>query len=132
VLFSINDHGPRVGYRLNTAKGKILLGRCNTLAESTARYQAYRDFHFEPSAIAVHPNNSPDPATAALIYCSKLLGSYIGSDSFITHALTQQLHQADLQAQNSVLIVPSRLGCFSSGPVFSLNSHISSAPSRLA
>ena len=30
----INDHEPRVGYHLNTAKGKILLGRCSSVNES--------------------------------------------------------------------------------------------------
>jgi hypothetical protein len=30
----INDHGPRAVYRLNTAKGKILLGRCSSVHES--------------------------------------------------------------------------------------------------
>ena len=86
AIQNINGYGPRVGYRLNTAKGMIFLDRCDTLAESTV-HQAYRDFHFELSVIAVHPNNSPDPATSALNYGSKLFGSYIGSDSFITHAL---------------------------------------------
>ena len=27
----LNDHGPRVGYRLNTAKGKFRLGRSRSL-----------------------------------------------------------------------------------------------------
>ena len=39
----INDHGPRVSYRLNTAKGKILLGRCSSAHETNAHYQDYRD-----------------------------------------------------------------------------------------
>lgn len=102
----INDHGPRVGYRLNTAKGKILLGRCSSVHESNTHYQDYCDLSFEPSVIAVHPDNSLDPDAAALSYGSKLLGSYIGSDAFITQALTQYLHQAELQAHQLCVDCP--------------------------
>jgi hypothetical protein len=41
--------------------------------ESNTHYQDYCDLSFEPSVIAVHPDNSLDPDAAALSYGSKLL-----------------------------------------------------------
>ena len=67
--------GPELGIAKTLPKERFSL-----VAESTTHYQDYCDIRFEPSVIAVHPDNSLDP-DAALSYGSKLLGSYIASDA---------------------------------------------------
>ena len=76
----INAHGIRVGYRLNPFKSKLLLGRCDSLQESSQHRQAYLDLGFSPSVIQIHPTNVP---TSVVCYGYKLLGSFVGSDEYV-------------------------------------------------
>jgi hypothetical protein len=76
----INAHGIRAGYRLNPFKSKLLLGRCDSLQESSQHRQAYLDLGFSPSVIQIHPTNVP---TSVVCYGYKLLGSFVGSDEYV-------------------------------------------------
>ena len=42
----INEHGPRVGYRLNTSEGRLLLGQCASSTDALQHRQSYLDLGF--------------------------------------------------------------------------------------
>ena len=96
AIHFINQHGPRVGYRLNTAKGRLLLGSCDSVQTAQRHHQDYLDLGFHPAVLHMHPSNSSEPSAAASYGC-KVLGSYVGSDEFILHFLELHLtHLNDL------------------------------------
>ena len=49
----------------------------SSVHESNTHYQDYCDLSFEPSVIAVHPDNSLDPDAAALSYGSNRLTNFV-------------------------------------------------------
>ena len=57
----INEHGTRVGYRLNTSKGRLLLGQC---ASSTDTLQHRHSLLDLSSLLLLHPSNTNDPNAA--------------------------------------------------------------------
>ena len=97
----INTHGIRVGYRLNPIKSKLLLGQCNSFEESFQHRQAYLDLGFSPTVIHSHPINDP---TSVVCYGYKLLGSFVGSDDYILHALSTYIVQLNSLADRLITL----------------------------
>ena len=97
----INAHGIRVGYRLNPFKSKLLLGRYDSLHESSQHRQAYLDLGFSPSVIQIHPTNVP---TSVVCYGYKLLGSFVGSDEYVLHALSMYIVQLNSLADRLITL----------------------------
>ena len=100
----INEHGPRVGYRLNTSKGRLLLGQCASSTDALQHRQSYLDLGFLSSVLLLHPSNTNDP-NAATSYGFKLLGSYVGSDEFILNSLNAYLLQLQQQANRPTNVI---------------------------
>jgi hypothetical protein len=94
----INAHGIRVGYRLNPFKSKLLLGRCDSLEESS---QPYSDLAFFPFVIEIHPTNVP---TSVVCYGYKLLGSFVGSDEYVLNALSKYIVQLNSLADRLITL----------------------------
>jgi hypothetical protein len=97
----INTNGIRVGYRLNPNKSQILLGSCTSLEESFQHRQVYLDLGFSPTVIHIHPSND---LTSATSYGYKLLGSFVGSDEFILHALSAYIAQLNSLADRLITV----------------------------
>jgi len=97
------QEGPKVGYHLQTKKGALLLGLCDSYDEALGRKNAYVDLGISPDIIKIHPDNlrqltdSTDIEAKSAEYGAKILGAYIGSEAYVTsqfQAKTQELREA--------------------------------------
>ena len=111
------QEGPKVGYHLQTKKGALLLGLCDSYDEALGRKNAYVDLGISPDIIKIHPDNlrqltdSPDIEVKSAEYGAKILGAYIGSEAYVTsqfQAKTQELREA---AQKICCLKDNQMKC---------------------
>ncbi len=91
ALNYVVEEGPKYGYELNLRKGSYLVGQCrsNSIATHRKNYLVSH-FNLDPSIIHLHPSNGVDFVEQVQLtyqYGVKMLGSYIGHRSYITHQL---------------------------------------------
>ncbi len=87
----------RFGYILNPAKGAYLLGRCPNREQAHERMDSLIHLGLAPDIIRMHPDNELVTADGGLdearrsdverLYGAKVLGSYVGSDAYISAQL---------------------------------------------
>ena len=98
VLHFINDHGSKFGLHLNLNKCHVLLGVRQSLNTACTAKEMYSDvFNIPRDNIQVHPENDP---TVEERYGIKLLGGFVGTDSFITKQVRLKLQELQSQQQH--------------------------------
>ena len=94
--------GPLVGFYLNLRKGTYMLGRCGSVEEARQRrHQLITVSGIDPSIIRIHPDDVDEDIAeeARRDYGTKLLGSFIGSKSFVTSQLRQKARNLHSECQ---------------------------------
>ena len=89
----------RYGYVLNPSKGAYLMGKCEHTHDADQRLQSLLNLGLSPDIIRVHPDNElaanediNDEAHRLLFesrYGAKVLGSYVGTDAYISANLRE-------------------------------------------
>ena len=98
VLHFINDHGSKFGLHLNLNKCHVLLGVRQSLKTACTAKEMYSDvFNIPRDNIQVHPENDPKVEER---YGIKLLGGFVGTDSFITKQVRLKLQELQSQQQH--------------------------------
>ena len=98
VLHFINDHGSKFGLHLNLNKCHVLLGVRQPLKTACTAKEMYSDvFNIPRDNIQINPENDP---TVQERYVIKLLGGFVGTDSFITRQVRLKLQELQSQQQH--------------------------------
>jgi len=92
----IEKEGWKYGYFLNKKKTLVLLGQCHSVDETNVRKQFYINYGLLDANIRVHPKNGGD----INCYGAKMLGSYIGTDSFILNGLRETVDDIQFVADS--------------------------------
>ena len=107
------DVGPRFGYVMSKLKGSLCLGKCGNWELALARKnQLINTFGLDESIIHIHPDDcelEEQRELAAQSYGMKLVGAYVGTDSYIRHNLA--IHLDKLQSTVDKLLKVSHLQC---------------------
>lgn len=98
VLRIVKEEGPKVGYYIKLSKGSYLLGRCNTNDEAIKRKNTLVELGLNEETIHLHPDNDPENAVN---YGCNILGSWVGSPSYIHSHLEEKF--AKLQSEAEVI-----------------------------
>ena len=116
AIAKVLEDGPKYGYNLNKEKGTYLMSECENIEEATMRRSELIDLGLNPSIIKIHPNNlrsnNSSNSFDDTYYGAKILGSYIGSDSYIKKQLKNkltELNEQKLQLINNVENYQNRL-----------------------
>ena len=96
----ITNNGPKYGFILNKKKGKYLLGKCTTSDIAYQRRRVLLNLGLDESIIVIHPHNKNQNPE---IYGLKLLGCYIGTDSYTRTNLSNDIYKK-LKTQSLILI----------------------------
>jgi hypothetical protein len=80
----ISNEGAKVGFHLNLDKGYYLMAKCESIEVAIERKRYLMSLGLNENIIKLHPDNNP---LNELEYGAKILGSYIGSDSYIEKQL---------------------------------------------
>ena len=92
VIQLLLAQGPQYGYNLHLGKGTYLLGKCVNNEQAQQRKQALIDLGFQETIIQIHPDNVPieQQQEAKMKYGAKILGTYIGTNEYITANLQNE------------------------------------------
>ena len=96
VIRIVKDEGPKIGYYIKFSKGSYLIGKCETNEEAIQRKNILVNLGLNEETIHMHPDN--DPENAAKFGCN-ILGSYIGSPTYIKSCLTAKLEKLKLESE---------------------------------
>ena len=110
----IIKEGSKFGYTINFRKGTYLLGKATSLTEANKRRQMLIALGFSDSIIVTHPHNtSEDPSLpdSTSQYGLSILGSYVGTDTFILAQLN--LHIVKLNSVRDIILNLKDLQCAS-------------------
>ena len=106
----IIEDGPTYGYILHLEKGTYLMARRGSFLTASEHKSTLIQRGINPAIIRMHPDDcamDPDlaisPLDAAEAYGAKVLGSYIGSDEFISAKLEFELEKLSDEAAKLVL-----------------------------
>ena len=97
VIRIVKDEGPKVGYYIKFSKGSYLLGKCDTDDEAIRRKNTLVSLGLNEETIHMHPEN--DPENAVKFGCN-ILGSYVGSPSYIQSCLESKLEKLQLESES--------------------------------
>ena len=116
AILKVIECGPKYGYNLNKEKGTYLMSECSNIDEANARKEQLIEIGLDPSIIMIHPNNlRPNNSNSQFddsYYGAKLLGSFIGTNSYIKKQLKRkliELNDQKLQLINNVEIYQNRI-----------------------
>ena len=105
----IIEDGPTYGYILHLEKGTYLMARRGSFLTASEHKSTLIQRGINPAIIRMHPDDcamDPDlaisPLDAAEAYGAKVLGSYIGSDEFISAKLNIVLEKLTVEAAKLV------------------------------
>ena len=85
---SITDEGKTFGYFLKLTKCKYLIGKCDSLNEAIRRKDYFLQLGFNHECVLIHPDNLWDTGH---LFGVKCVGSFIGSDEYVTNSLNLKL-----------------------------------------
>ena len=107
AIHFIREEGPKYGYHLNMKKGRYLLGRTGSYEVSLHRKKTLVDLGLSESIIQIHPDDMPydQRQDAELAYGVKMLGSWIGHQSYIQSQLQQKLIELEVE-KNHIINFP--------------------------
>jgi hypothetical protein len=89
----LREHGPRYGYIIKSTKGSYLMGKCTSVAEAQAALRTLQDsLGISAAVIHLHPDNDPHNEH---LYGAKILGTCVGSNSYIQIALNNYLDELE-------------------------------------
>jgi hypothetical protein len=93
----VQSRGPKFGYTLNPGKCVMLLGKCSTLHEALEKKEYWKSIGLLSENIKIHPDNFIESSQYEndSYYGAKLLGSFIGTDSFIKLQLEQKIRELE-------------------------------------
>jgi hypothetical protein len=86
-----------VGFQLNWDKGYYLMGKCDSIEIAMERKRHLMNLGVNADIIKLHPDNDP---INEVEYGAKLLGSYIGSDSYVRNQLLQKIDVLKTEANH--------------------------------
>lgn len=84
----INTEGRKVGFYLNWDKGYYLMAKCDSIVIARERKQQLMSLGLNEQIIKIHPDD--DPLYEA-DYGAKILGSYLGSETYVQNQLVGKL-----------------------------------------
>ena len=90
------EEGPKIGYYIKFSKGSYLLGKCDTDDEAIRRKNILVGLGLNEDTIHMHPDN--DRENAATFGCN-ILGSYVGSPSYIESCLEAKLEKLEIESE---------------------------------
>jgi hypothetical protein len=94
ALQYIKEHGPRYGYFIKHNKGRYLLGKCPDIQTANERMSWLKNYGLAEDILFFHPDNVElDPVRkekAILEYGVNILGSFIGTDEYVTKCLAEK------------------------------------------
>ena len=96
IIRIVKEEGPKVGYYIKFSKGSYLLGKCDTNDEAIRRKNILVELGLNEETIHMHPDNDPQNAVK---YGCNILGSYVGSSSYIQSCLAEKLGKLALEAK---------------------------------
>ena len=98
LVKALKRHGPEYGFHIKPNKGAYLLASFESAEEAQrVKGRLCQVLGLSEDIVHLHPNNSPDTE-----YGTKILGSYLGSDEFISTSLEKNL--AEIQRVADQLI----------------------------
>ena len=96
VIRIVKEEGPKVGYYIKFSKGSYLLGKCATNDEAIRRRNILVELGLNEETIHMHPDNDPQNA---IKYGCNILGSYVGSSTYIQSCLEEKLGKLAIEAE---------------------------------
>jgi hypothetical protein len=97
IIEHVVTAGPQYGYYLKKSKGAYLMGKTGDPGLARERKAALIAMGLNPSIIHIHPEDLPQSTPDS--YGAKILGSYIGSDEYISAQLTEHLKELTAEAR---------------------------------
>ena len=98
----LSSKGPSLGYSMNKAKGRYLIGKCASLEEAIEKKRILISLNFIPSeSIIIHPDNLNENN---ILYGTIALGSPVGTKSFILKSLEHKINELNTEADNIMKI----------------------------
>ena len=99
--------GPRYGYHLKKSKGAYLLGRCGSFELAQSRKQHLISRVLLSDIVHIHPDDLTSElyVQADLQYGVKMVGTWIGSSSYIMSQLDEKLKDLDIE-KNHIINFP--------------------------
>jgi len=119
--------GELLGYLTHMKdKGKILIGKCDSLLEAIRRKEEYIELGFHPNIIVIHPDNyefdeiqleniddkrmkskcqheiQKDIASVKINYGANVLGASVGCDEYIINQLKIKIEQLKIEANKLI------------------------------
>ena len=91
IINLIIDEGKIFGYFLELTKCKYLIGKCDSLSEAIRRKDHLPQLSFIDECVIIHPDNLFDTSH---LFAVKCVGSFIGSDEYVTNSLNLKLDSA--------------------------------------
>jgi hypothetical protein len=95
----IKREGVKIGFELNENKGAYLLGICRSDEEAQNALIEIKDKTGINCSLLIHPENCNENA---VIYGSKILGSYIGSEQYIKESLKKHAQDLNIIAEKLI------------------------------
>jgi hypothetical protein len=103
ALRCIETDGKTIGYKLNRKKGAFLLGKCSSELEALQKKNLLiSEFALHPEVIKIHPENLANPDIGQVLYGAKVLGAFLGADSYIQAQLIKK--EQELRAVKDAII----------------------------
>jgi len=98
VIKLMSSHGPSLGYSMNKAKGKFLMGRCANEQEAIQKKNVLISLNFAPpDSIIIHPFNRQENTA---IYGTVAVGTPVGTDAFIKNFMQSKLEKLTTEVDN--------------------------------
>ena len=96
IIRIVKEDGPKVGYYIKFSKGSYLLGKCVTIEEAIRRKNILVELGLNEETIHMHPDNDPQNAVK---YGCNILGSYVGSSTYIQSSLVEKLGKLAIESE---------------------------------
>ena len=93
--------GAYYGLELQQSKHKVLLGKCDSLAEARVKRQALVSLNIPEDHIIIHPHNLPETAH---LYGDIIMGIPIGSDEFCRNYIDSLIEDMKAECQQLLLL----------------------------
>ena len=96
IIRIVKEEGPKVGYYIKFSKESYLLGKCDTNDEAIRRKNILVELGLNEKTIHMHPDNDPQNAVK---YGCNILGSYVGSSTYIQSSLVEKLGKLAIESE---------------------------------
>jgi hypothetical protein len=90
------EWGPQFGYKIKNNKGKYLLGKTGSALADRRKEFLVDQFGISPSIIIAHPDDiTSNDVVQDAIYGANILGSFVGTDTYIKNQL--QIYASEIE-----------------------------------